>query len=346
VSEAIAEAAVPSGAVAASASRGPWATALRKLRQDRAAMTALLVLLLIVIACLLAPVYAARVSGVDAFASNIDGTISIDGQDQPVMQADTAGLGLGVTPIGPTWRAQYFLGSDSQGRDVMARLLYGGRSSLLIATVSTLICLFFAALIGIVAGFFGGVVDAVLSRLLDVLWAFPIYLLAISLSIVLINQSIVIGPIVIGSGSLALPILIIGVVYVPYVARPIRGQVLSLARSDFVLAATALGVPRGRILLRDIFPNVVTTLIVFTPLLMALNMLTESALSFLSIGVQPPAASWGTIIEDGQTMVYTRPLVAIAPGLAIVVTVLALNVFGDGVRDALDPRARLRVGKD
>ena len=308
-------------------------------------MVALFCLLLIVAACLLAPVYATYVAGVDPFASNVDGVITTDGQDVPVLQPETEGLGLGLTPIGPTWRAQYFLGSDGQGRDVMARLLYGGRSSLLIASAATVMSLVLAGLVGIVAGFFGGVVDAVLSRLLDVLWAFPVYLLAISLSIVLISQSLVIGPLVIESGSLALPILIIGIIYVPYVARPVRGQVLSLARSDFVLAATALGVPRGRILLRDILPHVTTTLIVFAPLMVALNMLTESALSFLSIGVQPPAASWGTIIEDGQSLIYTRPLVAIAPGLAIVATVLSLNVFGDGVRDALDPRAKLRVGK-
>jgi peptide/nickel transport system permease protein len=146
------------------------------------------------------------------------------------------------------------------------------------------------------------------------------------------------------SGSLALPILIIGIVFVPYVARPVRGQVMTLARSDFVLAARALGVPPLRILVRDILPNVSTTLIVFTPLMIALNMLTESALSFLSIGVQQPQASWGTIIQDGQELIYTRPLVAIAGGLAVVVTVLALNVLGDGVRDALDPKAKLRVG--
>ena len=154
----------------------------------------------------------------------------------------------------------------------------------------------------------------VLSRLLDVLWAFPIYLLAISLSIVLIAQGITIGPIAIESGSLWLPIIIIGIVYMPYVARPIRGQVLALRNSEFVLAAIGLGVPGWRILLRDILPNVTTTLIVFVPLMMALNMLTESALSFLSIGVQPPDASWGTIIQDGQALLYTRPLVALAPG--------------------------------
>ena len=203
-------------------------------------------------------------------------------------------------------------------------------------------CLVLSALTGLVAGFFGGVIDMVISRLLDVLWAFPIYLLAISLSIVLISHGFDIGPISITAGSLWLPIFIIGIVYIPYVARPIRGQVLALKESEFVLAAIGLGVPSHRILFRDILPNVMTTLIVFVPLMVAINMLTESALSFLSIGVQPPDASWGTIIQDGQDLIYTRPMVAIAPGIAIVLSVLALNILGDGVRDALDPRAKLR----
>ena len=185
-----------------------------------------------------------------------------------------------------------------------------------------------------------------MSRFLDILWAFPIYLLAISLSIVTIAQGISIGPITIESGSLWLPVIIIGIVYVPYVARPIRGQVLSLRNSEFVLAAINLGVPGHRILWRDILPNITTTLIVFVPLMMALNMLTESALSFLSIGVQPPDASWGTIIQDGQALLYTRPIVALAPGIAIAISVMALNVFGDGLRDALDPRSKVRLGRD
>ena len=332
----------PAEEAAAPAGRGPWATAFRKLIHDRAAMVALAALLLILAASLAAPLYARFVSGTDAFASNVDGTVMLGGQAVEVMQPDQGGLGLGVTPIGPTWRGPYFIGADSQGRDVMARLFYGGQASLLISATSTVICLVLAAVVGIAAGFFGGVADAVLARLLDILWAFPIYLLAISLSIVLISSGLQLGPITIRSDSILLPTLIIGVVYVPYVARPVRGLVLSLARSEFVLAAVGLGVPSGRILVRDILPNVATTLIVFAPLMMALNMLTESALSFLSIGVQPPAASWGTIIQDGQGLIYTRPWVAVAPGLAIVATVLALNVLGDGVRDALDPRAKLR----
>jgi peptide/nickel transport system permease protein len=222
---------------------GPWQVGLRKLRRDRTAMAAIVVLVLIVLACIAAPWYATHMSQSDPFQSNLDGQITIGGNSVDIMQADNAGLGLGVTPIGPTWTGQYFLGADDQGRDVMARMLYGGRNSLIISFFATVICLVLAAIVGTVAGFLGGWVDTVLARLLDVLWAFPIYLLAISLSIVLISKGLQIGPINIPSNSLLLPIAIIGIVYVPYVARPIRGQVLSLTRSDFVLAARCLGVP-------------------------------------------------------------------------------------------------------
>jgi peptide/nickel transport system permease protein len=324
--------------------RGPWAEAGAKLARNRVAMSALGCLILILVVCLMAPLYAADVAHNDPFQSNLDGSITIDGTDVDIMQPSSEGLGLGVEPIGPTWHLSgYFLGSDNLGRDVFARVLYGGRNSLLIAGSATLICLIFGALTGLVAGFFGGVIDLVLSRLLDILWAFPVFLLAISLSVVLIHD-VHIGPFTISSGGIVLPILIIGVIYIPYVARPIRGQVITLSHSEFVTASIGLGVPSGRILWRDILPNVATTLIVFAPLMLALNMLTECALSFVGLGVQPPNASWGSIINDGQGLLYTRPWVAIAPGIAIVITVLSLNLLGDGVRDALDPRSKLRIG--
>ena len=306
-------------------------------------MLSALLLLLLAAASALAPLYATHIAGTDPFRPNLDGAVTINGQSHDILQAADNPLHLGSAPIGATWHAAYFLGADGQGRDVAARLLYGGRNSLLIAGAATAICLALAALVGIVAGYAGGWTDQILSRLLDILWAFPVYLLAISLSVVLISQSLHIGPFTIEADSLLLPIAIIGIVYVPYAARPIRGQVLTLARSEFVLAATGLGAGHTRILLRDILPNVASTLIVFAPLIMALNLLTESALSFLQIGVQPPAASWGSIIADGETLLYIRPLVAVAPGVMIVLTVLALNVLGDGLREALDPRARLRV---
>ena len=319
--------------------RGPWSTAARALLRDRAAMAAVSVLLLIVLACLAAPFYARHLAHTDPFSSDVAATVTLDGREIAVMQPNANRLHLGLTPLGPTWHASaYLLGSDGQGRDVMARLLYGGRNSLLISAAATVLCIVLAALVGIVSGFFGGFVDAVLSRAMDIMWAVPVYLFAISLSIVTISQGLRLGPFTVESDNLALPICIIALVYVPYAARPIRGRVLSLRHSEFVLAARGLGVSRRRILLRDILPNVSGTLIVLAPLLMALAMLAESALSFLSIGVQAPAASWGTIIQDGEGLIYTRPMVAFAPGLAIVLTVLALNLLGDGLRDALDVR--------
>jgi len=327
-----------------SAGASPWTLARRRLLRNRVAMTMVGVLVVIVVACLAAPLYAHHVAHTDPFRSNLDGTTIVNGKTVPIMQEESGGLGLGVTPIGPTWDLRhYFLGADDQGRDVASRLLYGGRNSLIIGVSAALLTCILATIVGLVAGFFGGIVDGILSRLLDVVWAFPVYLLAISLSTVLLTRGLRIGPFHLEAGSLLLPISIIAVVYVPYVARPVRGEVLSLRQREFVEAAIGLGASTWRLLWSDILPNVTTTVIVFFPLMIAIDMLTESALSFLSIGVQPPSASWGTIILDGQGLLYTRPVVALAPGIAIAVTVLALNVLGDGIRDALDPRAKHRA---
>jgi peptide/nickel transport system permease protein len=161
---------------------------------------------------------------------------------------------------------------------------------------------------------------------------------------VLLTSGVHIGPVGIDAGSVWVPIVIIAVIYVPYVARPVRGKVIALRNRDFIQAAIGIGAPDRRIMRREILPNVTPTVVVFLPLMTALNMLTESALSFLSVGVQPPDASWGTIINDGLGLLYTRPAVALVPGLLIAMTAVALNIFGDGVRDALDPGARLRGG--
>ena len=321
----------------------PWTLARRRLFRNRVAIAMLGVFVAIVLACLAAPIYAHDVAHTDPFRSNLNGTTIENGKRVPVVAESTSGLGLGTTPIGPTWDPHhYFLGADEQGRDVAARLLYGGRNSLLIGFFAALITCLVGTAIGIVAGFFGGVSDAVISRVLEMVWAFPVYLFAICLSTILLTQEFVVGPFRLGAGSLVLPIAIIGVVYIPYVARPVRGEVLSLRQREFVEAAIGLGASRTRLLRKEILPNVVTTVIVLFPLVMAIAMLTEAALSFLSIGVQPPNASWGTIIQDGNDLIRTRPTVALAPGLAIALTVLALNVLGDGIRDALDPRAKVR----
>ena len=304
--------------------------------RDRAAVAALAVLCLVVLGCLAAPLYAARVAGSDPFRSDPGGVVVVNGRRLPVLADNTAGLGLGTTPLGPTWRGAYLLGADGQGRDVAARLLYGGRTSLLIAGGATALCLALAGALGAVAGFAGGAVDLAAARLLDLLWAFPTYLFAISLSAVLLSGDVHLGPVSIGADSLLLPMLVGAVVWVPYVARPVRGRVLALRESEFVLAAVGLGAAPARVFARHLLPHVLPQLVLLAAPLVGFELLTESALSFLSIGVQAPAASWGTLIADGQTLIYSRPLVAVAPGVLIVAVVLALNVVADGVRGALD----------
>jgi peptide/nickel transport system permease protein len=327
------------------AGKSPWRLAGRRLVRNRVAMAALALFVLIIAVTAAAPIYAHDIAHVDPFASNLSGTTVVDGRRVDVLQQGGGKLGIGETPIGPTWHSNYLLGADNQGRDVMARVLYGGRASLQIGVGSALIACLVALLLALIAGFFRGFVDTAISRLMDLVWAFPVFLLAISLATVLLTapDGLNWGPVHVDPSSLWVPTLIIAVIYVPYVYRPVRGQVLAVREKEYVEAAIAQGASNLQLMFSEILPNVVTTVIVMLPLMIATTILTESALSFLSIGVQPPKASWGTIIDDGQNLLYSRPWVAIAPGIMIVLTVLSLNVLGDGVRDALDPRAKLRM---
>jgi peptide/nickel transport system permease protein len=325
--------------------RSPWRLAARRLARNKLAMASLALFILIVVVSLLAPFYANHIAKTDPFSSNLTGTTNVNGKEVEVVQETQSGLGLGVIPIGPTWQSNYFIGADNQGRDVMARVLYGGRSSLQIGVASAVICTLLALALALLAGFFRGWTDSVLSRVMDLIWAFPVYLLAISLATVLLTKAggLKWGPVTIDPSSLWVPTWIIAIVYIPYVYRPLRGQVLSVREKEYVEASISQGASNTRLMFAEILPNVVSTAIVLLPLMIATTILTEAALSFLGIGVQAPQASWGTIIDDGQNLLYTRPLVAIVPGIFIVLTVLALNVLGDGVRDALDPRAKVRV---
>lgn len=328
------------------AGQSPWRLAARRLARNRVAMAGLVLFVLIVAVCFAAPLYAHHIAHTDPLQPNVNGTTVVDGKTVEVIQQGGGPLGLGEIPLGPTWHTNYFIGADQNGRDVMARVLYGGRSSLLIGIGSALIACLIATIIGLIAGFFRGMTDSALSRLMDLIWAFPVYLLAITLSTVLLTTNgLQWGPIHLQASSLWIPTIIIGVIYVPYVMRPVRGQVLSVREKEFVDAAIAQGASNWRLVFSEILPNVATAVIVLLPLMIATTILTEAALSYLSIGVQPPNASWGTIIQDGQALLYTRPWVAIAPGIMIVLTVLSLNLLGDGVRDALDPRAKVRLRK-
>ena len=286
--------------------------------------------MLIALLCLSAPIFAAATNA-DPFRSNINGSVERAGRTVPVLAQNTAGLGLGATPVGPGWGA-YPLGADGQGRDVASRLLYGGRTSLLISASGAALTLLLAGGIGVAAGMAGGVADASLRWLLDMVWAFPVFLLAISLSAVLAASGLQIGPVVISADNPVLTATILGVVFIPYVARPVRAQVLSLRETEFVQAAVSLGGSWPHVIRRHVLPHVGATLLLFAPTIMAFDLLTEASLSVIGVGVRPPGASWGTLIADGQGLIYSRPMVGLAPGIAVVVTVLLLNRLADRLR--------------
>ena len=279
------------------------------------AVLALAVLALIVAACVAAPLYARHVSGTDPFRTNVLGTVMVDGSEAPVL-AEAPG-GLGTEPIGPGWRAAYPLGADALGRDVAARLLYGGRTSLLVAGAATVLCLVAGTALGVLAGAVGGAVDGALSALLDLLWAFPVTLLAICLALVL------------DGGNPAVPVLVLGFVFSPYVARPVRAAIAALHDAAFIEAARATGGGWWHVLRRHMLPQLAPLLAGLAPVVAAMALLTEAALSVLGLGVQPPGASWGTLIADGQALLHQRPWVAVAPGVAVSATVLALNALGE-----------------
>jgi peptide/nickel transport system permease protein len=318
---------------------GPWKLGLRRLRRNKVALFFGLVFVLLVLACIAAPIWADKVAHTTAFENHLSDTIEVNGKTTNVVALD------GV-PIGPQWfkaDGEFFLGADRNGRDVMVRLLYGGRNSLMIGVFAALITTFLSIVLGVIAGYFRGWSDGVIRAVLDVLWSFPVIILGVALGVALALGGLQLGPISISGDSLAIPIVIIGVVYIPYMARPIRGQVLSLREKEFVEAARAQGAGPLRIMFSEVVPNLSSTILVFFTLLIANAILLESALSFLGAGVRPPNPSWGTMIDEGIDRIATAPHLTIVPGLMLVLTVLSLNVFGDGVRDALDPRAKVRL---
>jgi len=263
--------------------------------------------------------------------------VEVEGQMVDVVTPDG-------TPLGPTFGREYFLGADPLGRDVMVRLLYGGRNSLLVGISSALITTALAVALGLAAGYFRGRSDRAITSVFDILWSFPALLFAIALGTALsIGGLDFFGLFTLDGGSIWIPIFIIGIVYVPYLGRPVRGQVLSLREKEFVEAAVAQGMGSSRIMFAEILPNITSTLLVFGTLIVANNILLETALSFLGAGIQPPAPSWGNLIGEGSARIVTAPHLSLVPGVAIVLTVLSLNLFGDGLRDALDPRAKVRL---
>jgi ABC-type dipeptide/oligopeptide/nickel transport system permease subunit len=231
----------------------------------------------------------------------------------------------GMRGVGPSW--EHPLGFDHLGRDLLSRVIHGARVALLVGIVSSIISVVIGVVVGAVAGYFGGWIDEVLSLIVDTLMAFPLIALLIVLAAV-------IGP------SLTTTIIVIGATVWARYARVVRAEVMSLRERDFVTAARALGSYDRRIIWKHVVPNVLSSVIVLASLQVGSVIILESALSFLGLGVRPPTPSWGGILSDGRAFILRYPHIAIFPGIMIVITVLAFNFIGDGLRDALDPHEK------
>ncbi|MGW4990851.1 ABC transporter permease [Streptomyces mirabilis] len=316
------EAAAASAAEAKAAVQGRslGRIAWERLKRDKLALTGGIVVLVLIVIALLAPVITSLVGqDPDVYHQSL-----ID----PLFGTPTGSLGgisgdhlLGVEPV--------------NGRDIFARILYGAQISLLVGFLSALVAVVLGTVLGILAGFFGGWVDATISRVMDGLLAFPQLLFIIALVSVMPNEMLGL------SGSAVrvfVMILVIGFFGWPYIGRVVRGQTLSLREREYVEAARSLGAGQFYILFKELLPNLVAPIIVYTTMMIPTNILTEAALSFLGVGVKPPTASWGQMLSTAIDYYDSDPMYMLVPGVAIFVTVLAFNLFGDGVRDALDPK--------
>jgi peptide/nickel transport system permease protein len=327
-------------AVAAAAPGGPWRIAWRRLRRNRVALGFLGLFVLIVAFCLAAPLWANHVAHTSPNETHTLGKVQVGGEEREIVSREGR-------PIGPQWLeagGRFFLGADGRlGRDEMVRLMYGGRTSLLVGFAAAAITTLLGTILGLLAGYYGGWPDTLIGRALDVIWAFPVALLAIALGLALAVGGLNVGPLHLSSGSLWITILVIGVVYVPYMARPIRGEALTLREKEFVEAAESQGAGPLRVMFGELLPNLASTIIVFFALNVANAMLLETLLSFLGVGVQPPNGSWGTMLSSGLDLLTSAPTLTYLPGAMILLTVLSVNVFADGLRDALDPKSKARI---
>jgi ABC-type dipeptide/oligopeptide/nickel transport system permease subunit len=293
----------PHIATVARRGQSPAAESWRRLSRNRTALVGLAIVLLLL----------AVAAGADLLAPH-----------SPIVSDQTQ------TFQPPSWA--HPLGTDQLGRDMLSRVLHGSRISLAVGTSSVLLALLLGVPLGMLAGFYGGRIDGLVMRLMDLVLAFPIYLLAIIIMVIFTPTAGLLGTIkVVGA---------IAIVRVPIYARLMRGSVLSIKEKEYVEAGRALGLRDPSILLRHILPNCLAPIIVTTTLGVATAIIVEATLSFLGLGTQPPTPSWGWDLKANVAFIQTTPWLAVFPGIAIFLTVLAFNLFGDGLRDALDPRLK------
>jgi peptide/nickel transport system permease protein len=313
-----------SGEVAA---RSPWQLFWRRFRADRVAMVSLIFIIVLILVAVL--------------AHPIVSLLGVSGPNQPnnscfpTFHNPHCSLNIFGQPTGPSGAHPF--GVDELGRDLLARVIYGAQVSLEVAFISTGIAVLIGVAIGTIAGYFGRWVDSLLSRLMDIVLAFPILLLAIGLAAACSLGKGCLGGLITPGQSVL--IFVIALSSWPYIGRIIRGQVLSIRQKEFVEAARSLGASNVRIMTREILPNLVAPIIVYASLILPTNVLYEAALSFLGVGVQPPTASWGQMIADASGIFDTAWWYMVFPGVALVLTVLAFNLVGDGLQDALNPKA-------
>ncbi len=303
------------------AARSPWQLFWTRFRQDRVAVVSGIIIILLILLAFFAPV-----------------VVKILGLPGPNVQNLNLTDAFG-SPLGPSWAHPF--GVDQLGEDVMSRVIYGTRVSLEVGIIGTAISTIIGVTVGLLAGFYRGPVDTALSRIIDVVLSIPVLLLGLGIGAACAVRGCFKGVIQPGLGVV---IFIIALSTWPYMARIVRGLVLSLREREFVEASRALGASNRRIMFREILPNLAAPIIVFATLQVPINILFEAALSYLGIGIRPPTASWGQMISSATPIFNTAWWYMVFPGAALVITVLAFNLLGDGLRDALNPR-RARCGR-
>jgi peptide/nickel transport system permease protein len=305
------EAVVAPGEIAA---RSPLELFWRRLRRDKVALVALGIVVFMVFVAIFAPLI-----------------IKVLGLPDPNVQNDDL-LGDFGEPTGPT--GEHLMGVDERGRDVLSRVIYGSRVSLEVAFIATALIVVIGVTVGLIAGYYRGATDTLLSRIMDLFLAFPVLVLAVGLGVACADGCLggAIQP------GLMVVIFVITLTSWPYMARIVRGQVLSLREREFVEASLSLGARDRRIIFREILPNLIAPIIVYATVLIPQNILYEAALSFLGVGVDPAKPSWGAMIADAASIFQDAWWFMLFPGIALLITVLAFNIVGDGLQDALNPR--------